>query len=565
MSFKEDLIEAISATGLKKELVEQILEKPPERKMGDFALPCFSFAKEMKKAPQQIAEELKEKIKLPKKFERIEVKGPYLNFFIDEETYAKETIQEILKEKENYGLEKKTGKKIIVEYCQANPLKSFHIGHVRNICTGEAIARILEASGKNVMRVDYGGDVGPHVSKSLYAYQNIWKGKEPKNIEEKGKWLGELYATGAKAVKENDKLEEKMREMVVLLEKGDKGLVKDWEKLRTYSLDYFEHIFEQLGVKFDKIIMESEVEKDGIAIAKKLLDAGFAVKDEGAILVNLEKYKLGKFLILKSDGAALYSSKDLALAKMKKQKLNAEKTYNVVGSEQKFYFQQLIKTIELLNEKKQEYCETKHIPYELVTLEEGKMASREGNVITYAELFYKILEIIIKETKERHENWSERKINDTAKEIALASIKFAMLCHDKNKIIVFSWEKAVSLDGETGPFIQYSYARAKSILRKANEIKPKSFALIHAKEKELISLLADYKNKIKESNNSLSPHKIAYYLIELASAFNSFYHEVPVLKGEKELEGARIELVKATAQILKNGLNLLNINVIEEM
>ncbi|MCR4335074.1 MAG: arginine--tRNA ligase [archaeon] len=563
MDFEKELLKALSKAGIEKP--EELLEQPPQREMGDFALPCFRLAKKFKKNPNEIASEIEKKIKLPKSFTNAIAKGPYLNFFLDESIFAKNTIEKILKEKENYGLEKKKPSKIIVEYCQANPMKAFHIGHVRNICLGESIARIFEANGMNVTRVNYGGDVGPHVSKTLYAYQNLNKEKIPEKIEEKGAWLGRLYAQGAKAVRENPELEQKMRDMVVELEQGNKSLVKDWEKLRKMSLEYFDTIYDSLNTKFDKIILESEVEKEGIKIAKQLQKEGFAYEDEGALIVDLTKYNLEKFLVLKSDGAALYSTKDMALAKMKKQKLKAEKTYNVVGSEQKFYFQQLIKTLELLDKKKNEYCETEHVSYELVRLEGGKMASREGNVITYAELFNTIFENTYKETKSRHKDWSEKKILENAKQIGLASIKFGMLGHDKNKVIIFNWEKATSLEGETGPFIQYSYARAKSILKKAEKTKIKSFNLTHEKEKELISILANYENKVKEAKESISPHKIAYYLIELASAFNSFYHEVRVLDAEEELIGARVALVESVSQILKNGLDLLNIRAIEEM
>ncbi|MFH1390889.1 MAG: arginine--tRNA ligase [Candidatus Diapherotrites archaeon] len=563
MNFKKELLKAISKAGIKKP--EELLEQPPQREMGDFALPCFRLAKEFKKSPVEIASGLENKIKLPKSFTKAEAKGPYLNFFLNEETFAKNTIEKILKEKDKYGLKEKQGPKIIIEYCQANPMKAFHIGHIRNICLGESISRIFEANGINVLRVNYGGDVGPHVSKTLYAYQNLNKKKIPEKIEEKGAWLGELYAQGAKAVKKNPELEQKMRDMVIELSQENKSIAKDWEKLRKMSLDYFDTIYDALNTKFDNIILESEVEKEGIKIAKQLQKEGFAYEDEGALLVDLTKYNLEKFLVLKSDGAALYSTKDMALAKIKKQKLKAEKTYNVVGSEQNFYFQQLIKTLGLMNKKKNDFCETEHISYELVRLEGGKMASREGNVITYAELFNTIFEKTHKETKSRHKNWNEKKISENAKKIALASIKFGMLAHDKNKVIVFNWEKATSLEGETGPFIQYSYARAKSILKKAKKTKSKSFSLTHEKEKELISILANYESKVKEAKESLSPHKIAYYLIELASAFNSFYHEVRVLDAEKEIIGARVALVESVSQVLKNGLNLLNIQAIEEM
>ena len=563
MDYKKELAKALEKAGAKN--AQDTIETPPNREMGDFAFPCFLLAKEFKKSPIQIATELKEKIKLPKAFEKTEAKGPYLNFFLNSNMLSKETITEILKQKQKYGFEKKKKGKISVEYCQANPMKAFHIGHVRNICLGESIARIFEASGSKAMRIYYGGDVGSHVSKTIYAYENLPHKAEPKEIHEKGKWLGELYRMGSQEVREKPELEEKMREMVVLLEKGDKKLKEDWKKLRKISLEYFDSIYKDLDVKFDKIILESDVEKEGIKIAKQLLEKGIAKKDEGALLVDLTKYNIEKFLVLKSDGAALYSSKDLALAKMKQEKFKISKNYYVVGSEQSFYFQQLFKTIEIMGEKSKEKYEGIHISYELVRLEGGKMASREGNVITYAELFNTIYEKVFNETKERHPDWNAKKIQETSREITLTSIKFGMLAQDKNKVIVFNWEKATSIEGETGLFVQYSIARANSILKKAGKTGKANYNFAHEKEKDLVAKISEYKEKVKEAANTQSPHKLAHYLLELASAFNSFYHDVPVLKAQESEKNARIALVKATKQVMENGLNLLNITPMEEM
>ncbi len=563
--FRKELIAAIAKTGIEQDFVQKILEVPVERSMGDFALPCFKLAAQMKKNPIEIAKELSAKIMLPNWFSRMEVKGAYLNFFTDEAKYANEIIGQILGKKK--PAPKKSTKKTIVEYCQANPMKAFHIGHVRNICLGEGIARLLEHSGKKVVRIDYGGDVGPHVSKTIYAYRNLSHGNEPKDMKKKEQWLGGLYASGSKAVKDNPALEEKMREMVVTLEKGtDRQLTKDWTHLRKISLDCFHCIFRELGVEFDRIILESEVEKEGIAIANKLLKDGFAIRDQGAILVDLTQYGLDKFLILKSDGAALYSSKDLALAKLKKKELKAEMSYNTVGSEQAFYFRQLIKTIELLNKRKDEYCPTEHISYELVRLEGGKMASREGNVITYNELYMRVYENTLAGTKERHADWNEKKISQTAKKLALAAIKFGMVCHDKNKVIVFNWKKATSIEGDTGPFVLYSYARANSILKKAGKYQMAGqIRVTEQKEMKLISLLGAFEQKAKEAAQSSSPHKIAHYMLALASEFNSFYHEVPVLQAEVELVGSRLKIVKAVSRVLEKGMGLLNIEMPNEM
>ncbi|HLC79644.1 MAG TPA: arginine--tRNA ligase [archaeon] len=561
--FKEELLKAISKAGISQESANNLLETPMQRQMGDFALPCFKLSSQMKKAPQQIAQELSQKIVLPKSFEKSQVAGAYLNFFLDEKIIAKKIIEMAQKNPKKSAAKEK----VIVEYCQANPMKAFHIGHVRNICIGESLSRILEERSKKVIRIDYGGDVGPHVSKTLYAYRNLEHRDEPKDFSEKEKWLGELYSAGAKEVKENPELEQKMREMVVELEGGkNKQLTSDWKYLRQMSIKCFELIFSEMGIKFDRIILESEVEKEGIEIAKKLEKVGFALKDQGAIIVDLQKYNLAKFLILKSDGAALYSSKDLALAKLKKEKYNPTISYNVVGAEQTFYFEQLIKTIELLNGKKNEYCKTEHISYELVRLEGGKMSSREGNVITYRELFETVYEKTFQETKERHEDWEKKKTEKIARQIAMGAIKFGMLNHDKNKVIAFNWESAIRLDGETGPFVQYSYVRANSILKKAKAQKKSPTGTFESEsEKELASLLLRYETALEDAHKNMSPNKMATYLVHLAKSFNSFYQQVPVLNAENEKIKLRLALVRASAKTIAKAMNILNIEAPQEM
>ena len=344
------LLNAIPDGGITPAEIEQLLEVPPQKQMGDYSFPAFKLAAKLKKSPKEIAEQIAAKIKLPPEIKEVKLVGPYINFFVNEGMLATGTLQKILKEGKKFGVKKQGKEKIIIEYCQANTHKDFHIGHVRNICLGESIARIFEADGEKVVRMNYEGDVGPHVSKCLWAYINHFNGKEPK--ENKGKWLGMVYAYGSKQVKENQDLEETMREMVIQLEKGDKKLNELWKKTRKWSLDYFETIYRQLGIKFDVYAFESQMEKRGIEIANELHKTGFAHKDEGALLVDLEEHGLNKFIILKRDGAALYSTKDLANAEFKLNKLKAKKTVVLTGAEQKFYFLQLIKTIELLNKRK---------------------------------------------------------------------------------------------------------------------------------------------------------------------------------------------------------------------
>ena len=559
------IVGALPGGQLGKEEIESILEIPPQKQMGDYSFPAFKLAAKLKKNPNEIAKQIAGNIKLPGEIREVKLAGPYVNFFVNEGVLATGTLQKILKEGKKFGMKKQGKEKTIIEYCQANTHKDFHIGHVRNICLGESIARIFEASGEKVTRMNYEGDVGPHVSKCLWAYENHFKGKEPKG--NMGKWLGMVYAYGSKQVRENEDLEETMREMVIRLEKGDKKLVELWKKTRKWSLDYFESIYRQLGIKFDVYAFESQMEKRGIEIANDLHKTGIAHKDDGALLIDLEEYGLNKFIILKRDGAALYSTKDLANAEFKLKKLKAKKTVVITGAEQRFYFQQLIKTIELLNQRKLQYCETIHAPYELVMLKEGKMSSREGIVVAYSDFYEKAFSKALEEVKSRHKIWKQKKIDETANHIALAAIKFGMLHQDKNQVIHFDFDDALKMAGETGPFIQYSYARARSILRKAGK-KTKKIdfsALNDETEKNLNSVLSRFPEIIEESRNVLSAHKLTHYLVELSSVFNTFYHKQPVLQAEEKEKNARLALVEATTIVLENGLKLLNIKALEEM
>ncbi len=559
------LADALSSTGFKADFF-RLLEVPSDRALGDFALPCFKLSSIAGKAPHVVALKLKSRVVLPELFRSCEAKGPYLNFFLNEQAFAGYFFPVLFSKGTDYGKVEKGKAKVIVEYCQANPMKAFHIGHTRNICLGEAIAKIMEYFGNNVFRIDYCGDVGTHVSKVLYAYQNIPHEPEPFSLSEKEKWLNKLYYLGDQASSNNPALQEKLREMVVLLEKGDPYLKADWHYLRSISFDCFNQIFEQLGTKFDRIICESEVEKDGIALALELEKNGFARRDQGALIVDLKKYGLGIFLILKNDGSALYSTKDLALARLKKKEIGAVISYNLVGSEQSFYFKQLIKTIELLNKMKPEFCETVHLPYELVNIEGEKMSSRLGNVITYSELFGAIFSKTLEETKARHPDWDDRKCFAIAKKISLSALKFGMIYQERNRVLSFNWEKAVKFEGETGPFVLYSYARALSILRKKPFSKlPENFLFETQAELDLVVLLGKFELVALQAYEAKAPNKIAQYLLDLSRAFNAFYRDSPVISSEGEKLNSRLALVKASAIVFELSCGLLNISLPEEM
>lgn len=575
--FKNSVVKALAGPlkgKMKEEEIKALIERPPERKMGDYALPCFKLAPIMRLKPTEIAVSLQKTMKLPKSIDESRVVGSYLNFFVNKEMFAQKVLEQVLKEDEKFASSNEgKGKKIIVEFCQANTHKAFHIGYIRNLSIGETLSRLFEKKGYKVIRANFQGDVGPHIAKCLWAYENFYKGKEKEIKYNKGKWLGEIYTDANKRIDnspEKEILEQKMRDTVYeMYENSNPKLMKLWKKTRKWSLDYFDSIYRQLGIKFDRLYFESETEKPGLEIVKQIKETGLIEESDGALIIDLEKYNLQKFLLLKSDGMPLYSTKDLGLAKMKKQEYNPVISYNVVADEQNFYFTQLIKTIEIFSEKwKPIFVKTQHVSYGLLNLKEGKMSSRAGTVVLYDDLFERMYVQTYKETKKRHSDWNEKKISKTAEQIALAAIKFAMLNRDNAKTIVFDWKYSLKFEGETGPYLLYTYARARSILRKAKEknFKKADFSQLQSEpEQKIISLIAGFESAVNLTLDSKSPHNLCQYLLELSSAFNSFYHSTQVINSEKSLRIARLGLVSGVSIILKIGLSLLNIGLPEEM
>ena len=456
----------------------------------------------------------------------------------------------------------KNGKKILVEYCHANTHKAFHIGHTRNICLGESICRILEETGNKIIRANYQGDIGMHVAKAIYGLLNLKKIdlKEPKT--ERGKWLGIVYAKASDLAKNNEQIAKEIDDINKRLYAGDKKLLKIWKESRQWSIEYFEKVvYPDFNVKFDRFYFESEVEKKGVEIVKKLLKEGHAEINDGAIIVDLNKYNLGVYLVLKRDGTALYSTKDLALAEVQNKEFNPEKILHIVGSEQNLYFKQLFKTIELYNKKLAE--KEKHISYELVILPTGKMSSREGKVILYDDTLKEMIDFAIEEIKKR-DNIPEKELIKRAKKIALAAIKYSMLSQDPKKTIVFEQEKAISFEGDTGPYLLYSFARASSILRKIKNKKIK-FDIKDIEEKEylLVKKISLCKEVLEKASEQTNPSLIANYSFELCKLFNEFYHSSQVIGSNRE--EFLIYLVRSFKEVLNKNLYLLGIETLEEM
>ncbi len=558
--FKDEIVEL-----LKKELKlkEVELSTPPSPELGDFAFPCFSLSKKFRKNPTQIAIELAEKIKPKGIIKQIKNAGPYLNFYLDNKKLAEHVLKGIYSDG-NYGKGKKKKEKVMVEFFQANTHKAVHIGHVRNICLGIALSNILEFYGFDVVRANYQGDIGPHVVKCLWGLLHF-KEKPPK--ENRLRWLGEIYAKANKKIAGDEKLEKEIREMTKALYEGDKKLVKLWKQTRKWCLEDFEKIYADFNVKFDKLFFESEVEPKGKKLVKGLLKKKTAKISDGAIIMDLEKYNLGIYLLLRSDGVALYSTKDLALAKEKFEKYKIDRSIYVVGAEQELYFKQLFKTLELMGFKQAKKCY--HLSYGLVMLPEGKMSSREGTIVLYDDLIAKLYESAIEGIKQRHRNWKKDHMEKTKKILAFSAMKFGMVNRETNKNVVFDWNKALEFEGETGPYIQYAHARICSIFRKHRKTAPPekvNFGALNSKEeKKLIILLAQFPEIISDAAENYRPHVLCRYLLELSQAFNEFYHAHRILQAAGSKRDARLYLIHCIKQVLKNGLKLLSINAPEQM
>lgn len=556
----------IKEVNLTKSEAEALIEKPKDKSHGDFSFPTFTLSKPEKKSPQIIAKELADKIKPVSPIKKIEPVGAYINFYIDESAYAEEVFKEINEKGSNYGKPQSIkSEKVMIEFCQANTHKPFHIGHFRNMCLGDSLVRLWRFIGHNVIAANYPGDVGAHVAKCLWGLKKFHADEIPPE-KHRGEWLGMIYAEANSKLEEAPEHKEEVSEILQKLENGEQKMTKLWNETRQWCIDELNEIYDEMNVHFDVFFFESEVEKPGKLIVQELLKKGIAKESDGAIIIDLEPYKLGVFVILKSDGTSLYSTKDLALAKQKFEAFGIERNIYVVGSEQKFYFKQLFKTLELMGFKHARDCF--HLSYELVMLPEGKMSSREGNIVTFRAVYGEVLSKALKEVQKRHPDWEDDKKKLTAKNISLAAMKFAILDQDNNKTIVFNIEKSLEFEGETGPYIQYVIARINSILRKHDGKIPHNPDLSAFKEESefvLIKMLGDYPEITSSAAYEYRPMKLSKYLIELSQSFNDFYNKCPVLMAGQKEKIARLALIDKTKQVLSSGLELLGIPVLEEM
>ncbi len=562
---KKDVVLALKAA-IGKEYTPNAdeLETPPDATLGDVAFPCFALSKGLRKNPAQIATELAAKI-APKGFvKKAQAAGPYVNFFFDTAVFGDAVLAEIAQAGDAYGTtDLGQQRRVMVEYAQPNTHKEIHIGHLRNFLVGQALVELLRRASYDVVPATYINDLGTHVAKCLWAMKKFHDGEEPAPAE-RDTFLGKVYTEATRAVEKNAAVKEEISAVYQDLENGKGAYIALWKKTRKWSLDSMKAVFKELGLPLDVWYYESDLVKPTRALIAGLKKKGIVIESQGALIVDLETEKLGVNLLVKTDGTLLYNAKDLALAQRKEEDYHPDKSLYVIDVRQSLAMQQLFATMKKMGFAK----ELGHLSYELVTLKDGAMSSRKGNIIRYEEFRDAMLDMARKETKERHADWSEKKIESVSRAVAFAAMRFGMLAHAPGKPIVFDMKEALSFDGFTGPYLLYTYARIRSIARKAGKQKPRiaSNELAHPTEKRLLSALARYPGVVRQSATDLHLDRLAQYAFDLAKTFSEFYNEVPVLQAEDDrATSARLALCESVARVLKNSLQLLSIDLIDEM
>jgi arginyl-tRNA synthetase len=536
---------------------------------------------------QEFAEQVKAEIGSVEGVSHIEAVKGYLNIYYKTSEYARRVVEEVLASRADFGRGQPKGERVMVEYAQPNMLHSFHIGHSRTTLLGESLARIVEFAGFDTIRATYPGDMGLGVITVVWAYDKFHKGQEPEGIHKRGQWLLKIYieATALLEKKENETTEgtarreaydAERREMLRKWEAGDPYVRELWLVMRGWALEEFRDILQMLDVRMDVWFFESEANKLGKEIVDELIAKGIAEDERansGPVIVKIDeklgltKEKYRTMVILRSDGSALYSTNDLALAKQKFEKYHVDRSIYVVDFRQSLHFQQVFKILELWGFPQAAKCY--HLSYGYVTLPEGAMSSRRGNVVLFKDVYDEAIQRVLAVESERSGNVAEDQREEIAKQIGLGALVYSMLSVDNNKDIVFNMDEALSFDGRTGPYIQNAHVRANSILKKAGKQADMytgkhvdmSFDYELTKhEIELIEHISRFPQTVQQAANEYRPLVMAQYAYDLATAFHSFYHAVPVLQSEDEkVKNARLRLVTAAKQTIANALRLLDI------
>ncbi len=560
---KAQIIDMIAkAASLDTETVANLIEIPPKADMGDYAFPCFQLAKTLRKAPPMIAADIAEAIGEQNIVERLEVKGAYLNFFLKKEIFVKDMVEKSTVV--NFGSSTiGEGKSICIDYSSPNVAKNFHVGHLRTTIIGNALYKIYSKLGYQVERINHLGDWGTQFGKLIVAYK-AWGSKEA--VEKDGvAELMKLYVKFHDEAEKDDSLNDQARDWFTQMEHGNEEALEIWQWFVDISLKEYKGTYELLGMEFDHYLGESFYRDKTADVVSRLTDTNLLKESEGAKIVDLEEYNMAPCLIMKKDGSSIYATRDLAAIFYRKATWNFEKCLYVTGQEQKLHFAQVFKVVELLGN---EWAKDSlvHIPYGLVSLEGAKLSTRSGNIIYAEDILLEAISKVKEIIAEKNPDLADK--DDVAKIVGVGAIIFNDLYNQRIKDVSFKWDKVLNFDGETGPYVQYTYCRCASILRTISYDANADIDYSLLLDDEAIALLKEinrFPQVVADAAEKFEPCIVARFAMDVAQSFSRFYNACRVNVEDDALRNARGKLVEITKTTLKDALDLLGIQCPEQM
>ena len=560
MDYRKYIAERIKVDGVGSEEIQSLIAVPPNTDMGDYALPCFRFAKALKKSPIAIAQALAADFVTDDVISEVSALNGYLNFRIDKQGLMRSVLSSIAEKKEAYGSsDMGNGKTICIDYSSVNIAKPFHIGHLSTTVLGSALYKIFSFLGYRVVGINHLGDYGTQFGKLISAYKH-WGDRD--DVQRRGIFaVNELYVRfNTQATEE---MEQEAREYFRLIESGDKEANELFDWFKSLTLEYVNRIYDRLGVKFDSYNGERFYTDKMQPVIDELREKGLLKESEGAQVVDLEQYGMPPCLILRSDGASLYATRDLAAAYYRKATYDFYKCLYVVAYQQNLHFRQIFKVLELLG--KEWSKDMVHVAYGMVSLEDGAMSTRKGKVVWLEDVINKCVEKALKVIDEKNPDLEDKQA--VAEKVGVGAVIFGALYNNKIKDIVFSYDKVLSFEGETGVYCQYTCARANSVIAKSDGMScvlPEKLEIC-PQEFEVIKALAAFPDAVKDAADKYEPSIVARYAVDLSQKFNKFYFDCKILAAEENVRPQRLAITKACLTVLKSALGLLGIGVPEKM
>ena len=552
--------------GLAEEEALALIEIPPESSKGDYAFPCFRLAKVLRKAPTLIAADIAEKIRGNALFEKVENVNAYVNMFIDKAYFAMNTLEDVVAKGDLFGRQDiGGGKTVIVEYSSPNIAKPFHIGHIRSTVIGNAIYKLYDAIGYKVVRINHLGDYGTQFGKMITAYRR-W-GNEEEVKKEPIKTLLSYYVRFHQEAENDPSLDQEARETFAKLEHGEEEEVRIWKWFREESLKEFTRVYDMLGITFDSYNGESFYSDKMPAVIQELRDKGLLQESQGAQIVDLSQWNMSPALITKSDGTSLYITRDIAAAIYRKKTYDFYKCIYVVASQQNLHFQQWFKVLDLMGYEWSKDCI--HVNFGLVSLEDGTMSTRNGRVVFLEDVLNRAVEKTAEIVREKGVNTES--IEETSKTVGIGAVIFQELSNSRIKDYVFNWDNVLNFDGETGPYVQYTHARAASVLKNAGfsgsfDVASMDLSYISGGSAyELIKEIYRFPEVIADAAEKYEPSVLTRHIVDIAQAFNKFYHDEHILVENEQEKQAKLLLTYAAKQTIKNGLELLGMKAPDKM